>query len=116
MAAGLAVLLGGFLFAAYYREKRLLKWGTAAYATIVAEERHRTRSGECITLHFEFVDTEGTTYPGERPEVPLPESDAMGQAQRQRLMTRPVALYHPKRPKLNGLYPFELVKLQSAQR
>ena len=89
----------------YLKERRLLKWGVAVPATIVAEERcQSSRGSESITLHYQFVDATGTIYRGERKGLPLPEkADRFDRARRQRLMGRPVALYHPRHPELNTL-------------
>lgn len=118
-------LLGGVSFvpllatvfiisAQYLKERRLLKWGLAARATITSEERcGGGRGGESITLHFQFVDATGTTYRGEKKGVPpFEKADALQRALRQRLMTDPVALYHPRYPERNALYPLDWVELR----
>jgi hypothetical protein len=99
--------------AQYFKERRLLKWGVAVPATIVAEERCQNRGGESITLHYQFVDATGTTYRGERPGIPLPETAGyIGRVKHQRLMATPIAIYHPRHPDLNVLYPLEWVELR----
>jgi hypothetical protein len=109
------LLLAATAFSArYFKERRLLKWGTAARATIVGDERvSQPRGGESLTLHYQFIDALGTIYRGEKENLPVPEKeDAFHRATRLRIMTNPVALYHPKHPELNALYPFDWVKLR----
>lgn len=109
------LLVAFFVISArYFKERRLLKWGLAVRATITGEERcGSSRDGESITLHFQFVDATGTTYRGERKGVPpFEKADALQRALRQRLLTDPVVLYHPKHPELNALYPLDWVELR----
>jgi len=97
----------------YLKQRNLLKWGIATQATIVAEERCQNRNGESITLHYEFTDTTGTVYRGEKEGIPLPETaETIGRAKRQRMMTDPIALYHPRYPGVNALYPLDWVELR----
>jgi len=43
----------------------------------------------------------------------LPETaGTIGRAKRQRMMTDPIALYHPRHPGVNALFPLEWVELR----
>jgi predicted GIY-YIG superfamily endonuclease len=108
-----AALIGLFVslpFAARSQERRLLSEGEAAPAVIIDVTKrlfaHRVRA----VARYEFHTREGTLVSGElmMTRNAINAREKLSALQRQRL-EQPIAIYDPKRPENNRLYPFNEV-------
>ena len=97
----------------WLKERRLLTWGTAAPARVIAEKEVQGRNGTTLTVTYEFEDRPGHIIRGKRAGLPTrdkltsPRNAALDSAVRR----NPTVLYDPNRPSRNMLYPPEFMTL-----
>ena len=96
------------------REHRLMAWGTAAQAWIIAENEVRGRSGTTLTVTYEFEDQSGHKTQGKRSGLPTQDKLVVSRwaALDDAVRSNPMVLYDPKRPSRNMLYPSLFVALK----
>jgi len=95
----------------YFREKRLLRWGTAARATVIAEVDYESR-GRWSRIIYTFRDESGSTVRGEKAGLARANDPRPKFIQyRQSFLANPTAVYDPRNSARNMLYPGSAAKL-----
>ena len=99
-------LWSGYFLIRFYRQRRLLKWGTPVRARIVSRQLYSVKGTEFIRLFYEFSHR-GQMFSGKRDSVRADDLRTLA-----RFDVLPIVLYAPGDPSWNGLYPFSLVELK----
>jgi hypothetical protein len=99
-------LIMPFMLAPYFGEKRLLKWGKAAKATIVGEFEFPSGDGKKLALTYRFDDDCGVAVKGQATIYLGPADDPHPNP-----MTMTV-VYDPRGSERNMLYPGSTVRIR----
>jgi hypothetical protein len=112
-ALGLPMLVWGSLLLMTYRhQRRLLRWGKFAPATVVDEQHYRTRGGPIAKVTYAFEDDKGVTVTGRSGALPVRNDPlGIGDDRRARYLANPIAVYDPGKSRRNLLYPGSVAHL-----
>jgi Protein of unknown function (DUF3592) len=104
-AGGIYVLFLALILFPYFKQKRLLRWGHAAFATILREEEVGWRR-PTMTATFQFTDEQGRSIVGIQKGLPSAKRLRRPgfRAFREGVMKMPIAIYDPKNPANSMLY------------
>ena len=97
----------------YFRQRHLLRWGSAAPAKITQKDEYSGKSGNFSDLTYEFHVPGRGIFQGTRRKGPARDRNSYWQsAARRELLDDPTVIYDPEDPERNTLYPLTLVKLR----
>jgi len=100
-----------YMFWNHLQEKRLLRWGKAARATIIGEVGYQAR-GKWSRIIFTFQDESGNTVRGEKAGLARGDDPRPDFVQhRQSFLANPTVVYDPRNSARNMLYPGSAAKL-----
>ena len=105
----------GLLFTAlqgHFREKRLLRWGKAAKATIIGEFEYTVKRRPMAKVIYSFEDERGVVRQGEMGGLPARDDPSEPFFhERQRFLANPIVVYDPRDSRRHMLYPGAGAKL-----
>jgi hypothetical protein len=95
------------------QQRRLLETGGVATAVIVERQKYFTPRHVRAKVIYEFTNSNGQTYRGVRLNLPVvvlsggPIADPKIEA----MLANPTAIYDRDDPRINMLYPFDMVEI-----
>lgn len=100
----------------YVRDRRLVRWGLAAAAVIVAENEVGSGTSRRTRVTYQFRDRDGHLVIGSRDGLPSRKKLEMAnfRAFRDRILDNPTVLYDPANSARNVLYPSFCVAVREA--
>jgi len=108
---GIPTIANLFIILPYYKEKKLLKYGTVTMAENISEYEHTVRGNQVVSLvTYYFRDNENSIKSGQKDFVPA-KSRADFSEDRRKLFDNPTVIFDSTNSKNNMLYPPSMAKL-----
>ncbi len=95
------------------QQRRLLERGEVRTATIVEKQKYSTPTFVRAKVIYEFTDSNGQTYRGVQSSLPVAilSGGPIANPRIATMLANPTVVYDRDDPKINRLYPFDMVEI-----